>query len=188
MYITTKKETILTREDGSEIRHDVYTDRKHWQTKKAWEAQRRKLRRTAQGQYMQWYISKSRTKGAKMYEEAETLPMTERETARYERKQKEERKQKRAEAKARKLAEEERRKWWDNACTAWQWLAWHHRYPNPDAEYRQADNGWWYCTLADTYEVDDAEYEQLKTAYIKKYGGWEHIDLADTAYTGRAWT
>lgn len=200
MYIITRTQTIKEREDGTII-FDTGTveSREHWNTERNWNKQHCKLRRTAKGKEISWNIPHGKIARELMFEEKETLPMTDREIKRYERKMKAERhekyverKRKKAEEAARKAAEkkelEEQWKWWKDAQTAWRWLAWEHRYPVKDAEYRTSPAGWAYCNIKDTYKVTDDEYEQLKAAYIKQNGGWESIDFDRAPYNGRAWT
>lgn len=86
--------------------------------------------------------------------------------------------------------------------TSWQWLERHHRKVIDDAPYQVRHNiyfdgdlmdfaesrkGFCYYSAANTVEVDDEEFERLKELYIKKYGGWERIDLDCTEYDGRKW-
>ncbi len=88
--------------------------------------------------------------------------------------------------------------------TAWQWLSQKHRKVMPGAMpfsqtyklrrfdedygfYTKRSKPWYYYNYCDTIIVTNDEYEQLKAAYIKKYGGWEHIDLKNTTYDGHAW-
>lgn len=74
--------------------------------------------------------------------------------------------------------------------TAWQWLRWYSRVPidlkagHYAGEY---DKQWFYYDRQNTREADFDEYQQLKDLYIKKFGGWETIDLEHTEYDGHAW-
>ena len=49
------------------------------------------------------------------------------------------------------------------------------------------DNGYKYYPIDCTTPVTSDEYEQLKTLYRKKYGGWLEIDLDHTDYDGSPW-
>lgn len=89
--------------------------------------------------------------------------------------------------------------------TSWQWLSQEHRIPKNDAEavprrYKITpwydDEPWendpyyvtcYYYRKKDTLLVSDEEYCKLKSLYIKKYGGWDSIDLSSTSYDGRKW-
>ena len=88
--------------------------------------------------------------------------------------------------------------------TAWQWLSESRRKIRPDAKafphtykkygfddfdgYYVVDTStWFYYQYEDTVETTDEEYEQLKAEYIKKFGGWETIDLEHTTYDGHKW-
>ena len=46
---------------------------------------------------------------------------------------------------------------------------------------------YYYYLERDTEPASGEEYERLKQAYIKEYGGWEHIDLDNTKYNGKPW-
>lgn len=83
--------------------------------------------------------------------------------------------------------------------TSWQWLSQDHRIPKDNAvaigktykyywDYGQCDyHTWYYYPKKDTVPVDEAEYQRLKALYIKKFGGWNCIDLDNTTYTGKKW-
>lgn len=88
--------------------------------------------------------------------------------------------------------------------TAWQWLSEARRMIRPgarafphtykrhgfndfDGYYAAGESTWYYYQYADTVIATDDEYEQLKNAYIARFGGWETIDLAHTTYDGHKW-
>lgn len=86
--------------------------------------------------------------------------------------------------------------------TAWQWLRYrkciprkgeepekvHPKYWDPEREtWRESEKGWYYYTSDQVKKVDDRKYTKLKALYVKKFGGWEEIDLETTTYDGRAW-
>lgn len=83
--------------------------------------------------------------------------------------------------------------------TAWQWLQYKHRVPKKGEQPRASrpsyfdgedwayGRKYYYYRSGQTEPVDDAEYERLKALYIKKYGGWDTIDLEHTTYDGHIW-
>lgn len=88
--------------------------------------------------------------------------------------------------------------------TAWQWLSEQRRMIRPgarafphtykrhgfndfDGYYVAGESTWYYYQYADTVITTDDEYEQLKNAYIARFGGWETIDLEHTTYDGHKW-
>lgn len=86
--------------------------------------------------------------------------------------------------------------------TSWQLLKYDKRKVKDDAkprkryntlydaandEFYEADKAFYYYNWYDTEEVDEAEFQRLKELYIKKYGGWEKIDLEHTEYNGLKW-
>lgn len=90
----------------------------------------------------------------------------------------------------------------DEFKTAWQWLAQDRRkvkdksipiyklnriYDDFTQEFYQEDKEYYYYKGTDTEKVTDEEYKKLKDLYIKKFGGWERIDLENTKYNGKKW-
>lgn len=211
MYYTTTTTHVIQREDGTIKSQYTTKTVKHMQTQKDWNKQHRKLRRTAKGSLIEWYTGYGSSKNpdtacARMYEEAETLPMTEREIVRYDKQMKTERKKKREEAKERKKAREEEEARLQAEAessrlqTAWQWLSAEHRVPVKGAtahgkintyfdgeDFQESDKIWYYYYKRDTREASDEEYERLKALYTEKFGGWETIDLEHTPYDGHIW-
>lgn len=101
-----------------------------------------------------------------------------------------------------KLKMEERKREQGPWLTSWQLLEHHKRKIKNDAkpiiryntiydevndEFYEASKGFYYYSMYDTEEVDEAEFQRLKELYIKKYGGWEKIDLENTKYNGLKW-
>ncbi len=95
--------------------------------------------------------------------------------------------------------------WWNEEHTSWQWLRLHHRIPinyddgfgivqgfdtftNESGEVVEVrHSAWTYYKGRDTVAVTAKLYDHLKDLYIKKYGGWEKIDLDHTEYDGHIW-
>lgn len=90
----------------------------------------------------------------------------------------------------------------DEFKTAWQWLAQYRRkvkdkaipiyklnriYDDFTQEFYQEDKAFYYYKGTDTEKVKEEEYRKLKDLYIKKFGGWEKIDLENTEYNGKKW-
>jgi hypothetical protein len=90
----------------------------------------------------------------------------------------------------------------DEFKTAWQWLALDRRkvknkaipiskknwiLDNFTQEFYEKDKEYYYYKGTDTEKVEDKEYNKLKDLYIKKFGGWEKIDLKNTKYNGKKW-
>lgn len=90
----------------------------------------------------------------------------------------------------------------DEFKTAWQWLALDRRKVKDKAipvskrnwilndftqEFYEKDKEYYYYKGTDTEKVEDKEYNKLKDLYIKKFGGWEKIDLENTEYNGKKW-
>lgn len=90
----------------------------------------------------------------------------------------------------------------DEFKTAWQWLAQDKRKVKDKAipiskrnwilnrctqEFYEEDKEYYYYKGADTEKVEDKEYNKLKDLYIKKFGGWQRIDLENTKYNGKKW-
>lgn len=90
----------------------------------------------------------------------------------------------------------------DEFKTAWQWLALDRRKVKNKAipiskknwilnnftqEFYQEDKAFYYYKGTDTEKVKEEEYKKLKDLYIKKFGGWERIDLENTEYNGKKW-
>lgn len=90
----------------------------------------------------------------------------------------------------------------DEFKTAWQWLAQDRRkvknkaipiskknwiLDNFTQKFYQEDKVFYYYKGADTEKVEEEEYKKLKDLYIKKFGGWERIDLENTEYNGKKW-
>ena len=90
----------------------------------------------------------------------------------------------------------------DEFKTAWQWLALDRRKVKDNAvpiskknwilnkftqEFYKEDKEYYYYMGIDTEKVEDKEYKKLKDLYIKKFGGWEKIDLENTEYNGKKW-
>ena len=78
--------------------------------------------------------------------------------------------------------------------TSWQWLALYKRKVNDDAEPIERtftiggeEKTYFYYRRKDTRRCSDKKYNELKDAYIKKYGGWKEIDLRHTTYNGKKW-
>lgn len=86
--------------------------------------------------------------------------------------------------------------------TSWQWLAQDKRkvkdkaipiskfnwlYDDFRQEFYQEDTEYYYYSQYDTEKVTEEEYKKLKDLYIKKFGGWERIDLENTEYNGKKW-
>lgn len=90
----------------------------------------------------------------------------------------------------------------DEFKTAWQWLAQDRRkvknkaipiskknwiLDNFTQEFYEKDKEYYYYKGTDTEKVEDKEYNKLKDLYIKKFGGWEIINLENTKYNGKKW-
>lgn len=90
----------------------------------------------------------------------------------------------------------------DEFKTAWQWLSENKRKVKDKAipvskrnwilndftqEFYEKDKEYYYYKGTDTEKVEDKEYNKLKDLYIKKFGGWEKIDLENTEYNGKKW-
>ena len=90
----------------------------------------------------------------------------------------------------------------DEFKTAWQWLALDRRkvknkaipiskknwiLDNFTQEFYEKDKEYYYYKGTDTEKVEDKEYNKLKDLYIKKFGGWQRIDLENTKYNGKKW-
>lgn len=88
----------------------------------------------------------------------------------------------------------------DEFKTAWQWLAQDRRKVKDKAipiskiswilnrftqEFYQEDKVFYYYKGIDTEKVTEEEYKKFKGLYIKKFGGWEKINLEDTKYNGK---
>ena len=86
--------------------------------------------------------------------------------------------------------------------TAWQWLAqdkkkvkynsepeerYNWLYDRDTDSFEKAKKPFYYYSEYDTVEVSEEEYEELKSQYISRFGGWEKIDLEHTDYDGRKW-
>ena len=97
------------------------------------------------------------------------------------------------EIRAKQKAEQDRKKKYEDdhtERTSWQWLEYERRVPVPgaNAHWKKWNNSkWYYYFKKDTVQVDDTEYNRLKDLYIKKFGGWECVDLESTNYDGRVW-
>lgn len=77
--------------------------------------------------------------------------------------------------------------------TAWQWLK-AGRVVNDTAiallltyDMEECSSSWYYYRYTDTHSATKEEYNRLKELYIKKYGGWNKIDLEHTTYDGHKW-
>lgn len=77
--------------------------------------------------------------------------------------------------------------------TAWQWLK-AGRVVNDNAiallliyDMDGFSSEWYYYRYMDTHAATKEEYNRLKELYIKKYGGWNMIDLDHTTYDGHKW-
>mgnify|MGYP001205135085 CR=1 FL=1 len=184
------REIIIKDEKGNIKRHTY----EHLLTEKQWLKKQRQLRKNATGELISW--SNHYGGGQALYfEEAETKVMSKTERMRREK----------AKKKARLEAEKKRQLEleYENARTSYQWLhdcrrkiinpdngfhAEKYRYDeNDDPQFYLAEMPYFYYLERDTKPVDEAEYECLKQLYIKKYGGWEHIDLDNTKYNGKPW-
>ncbi len=90
----------------------------------------------------------------------------------------------------------------DELKTAWQWLAQDRRkvknkaipisklnriYNDFTQEFYEEDKEYYYYKGIDTEKVTEEEYKKLKDLYIKKFAGWEKIDLENTEYNGKKW-
>lgn len=90
----------------------------------------------------------------------------------------------------------------DELKTAWQWLSENKRKVKDKSipiskrnwilnkftqEFYKEDKEYYYYMGIDTEKVEDKEYKKLKDLYIKKFGGWEKIDLENTEYNGKKW-
>lgn len=86
--------------------------------------------------------------------------------------------------------------------TSWQWLKEDKRkvvenavpeekynliYDEVSGGFEEANESFYYYSQYDTEKVEDKEYKKLKDLYIKKFGGWEKIDLENTEYNGKKW-
>lgn len=86
--------------------------------------------------------------------------------------------------------------------TAWQWMNYKHFAPRKDAvpegkrpihwnpetdTWVESEKEWFYYTAEQVVPVPEKRYERLKALYIKRFGGWETIDLEHTDYDGHAW-
>lgn len=71
--------------------------------------------------------------------------------------------------------------------TSWQLLNWYHRIPMPGVKPMADDSGWYRYNGFYTWKVPDVLFNRLQELYIKKYGGWETIDLDNTSYNGSIW-
>ena len=157
------REIIIKDEKGNIKRHTY----EHLLTEKQWLKKQRQLRKKAVGEWIRW---------SNHYGGGQALYFSEEQT-----------------------------KVMSNARTSYQWLHdCHRKIINPDngfhAEKYRYDNDnsaddpfylaempYYYYLERDTEPVSDEEYERLKQAYIKEYGGWEHIDLENTKYNGKPW-
>lgn len=74
--------------------------------------------------------------------------------------------------------------------TAWQLLSQYHRVPKDTTKGYYAgeyEKQWFYYEWRNSMVVDNDRFQKLKDLYIKKFGGWEQIDLEHTFYDGHAW-
>lgn len=86
--------------------------------------------------------------------------------------------------------------------TSWQWLKEDKRkvvenavpeekynwiYDEVSGGFEEANESFYYYSQYDTEKVAEEEYKKLKNLYIKKFGGWERIDLENTKYNGKKW-
>ena len=62
------------------------------------------------------------------------------------------------------------------------------RYWDPEYEtWEESEKDWAYYKASQVKKIDDKRYKKLKDLYVKKFGGWEEIDLENTTYDGRVW-
>ena len=77
---------------------------------------------------------------------------------------------------------------YNNLSTSWQWLYHCHREVLENAEPILNDyNNFYYYRETETKEISEERFEELKSMYVEKYGGWEKIDLENTTYNGKKW-
>lgn len=175
------REIIIKDEKGNVKRHT----NEHLLTEKQWLRHQRQLRKNATGELISW--SNHYGGGQALYfEEAETKAISKTECMR------------RLKAKKKAKLEVEKKRQleleYENARTSYQWLHdYRRKIINPDNDnsaddpFYLAAMPYYYYLERDTEPVSDEEYERLKQAYIKEYGGWEHIDLEHTKYNGKPW-
>ncbi|WP_270361157.1 hypothetical protein [Limosilactobacillus mucosae] len=186
------REIIIRDEKGNIKRHT----NEHLLTEKQWLKKQRQLRKNATGEWISW-TNQYGGGQALYFSEKETKAISKTERIRREK----------AKKKARLEAEKKRQLEleYENARTSYQWLHdCRRKITNPDngfhtEKYRYDDSEinddpfylakmpYYYYLERDTEPVSDEEYERLKQAYIKEYGGWEHIDLDNTKYNGKPW-
>lgn len=179
----------------------IEIDGKEYRTEVQWAKKKRAIlkRQRDKGRQEKWHTGRKYAT-AVFYSEEQTRPYNKKELAALKRKRKLMREAKKRQEEARRqreIMEEENR-----AMTAWKWLAYEKRVPKDDAVAEGYHPEWWepdlnsWCSdekkwyryrKKDTYEVEQSIYEVLKALYIKKFGGWEYIDLVHTEYDGKKW-
>lgn len=186
------RETIIRDEKGNIKRHT----NEYLLTEKQWLQKQRQLRKNAVGEWIRW---------TNHYGRGQTLYFSEEQTKAISKSERMRRLKARKKA---KLEEEKKRQFefeYEHAKTSYQWLHdCHRKIIHPDngfhLEKYRYDNGvinddpfylaampYYYYLERDTEPASGEEYERLKQAYIKEYGGWEHIDLDNTKYNGKPW-
>lgn len=186
------REIIIRDEKGNIKRHT----NEHLLTEKQWLKKQRQLRKNAVGECIRW---------TNHYGGGQALYFSEEQTKVMSKTEQRRRKKAKLEEKKKRQLELEYEEEYEHAKTSYQWLhdcrrkiinpnngfhAEKYCYDNSainDDPFYLATMPYYYYLERDTEPVNDDEYERLKQAYIKEYGGWERIDLGNTKYNGKPW-
>ena len=91
----------------------------------------------------------------------------------------------------RKKEEEKKRIQWEEEHypehTAWQWLQQRKAPLAGEKPHKDDYNNFYYYFKCQVGPITEERFEELKALYIKKFGGWETIDLENTSYNGCVW-